>query len=221
MYRPAYVEMSKYACSDKERSLNVLTVRRVLHSLKHVARIWHNTMKVEFKMICIRNLEAAPSIFTMKDMLVVFYVDNLRIFAKHKSAIDESNVQLDKRFVTKDLRSPKQFLEIEHMWSVAGALQMNQVVLITRLLYETEICNAKPTQGPICLDGHGKEGIIIVDSFEQGQYRSITGSLLYLAVRARPGISVAASVRVAFVEHLKTIHMQATKPDLRYLKRTK
>lgn len=65
-------------------------------------------LRVEYETICIRELDVAPCIFMAKEILVVFTWMTCLFIAKPKSAIDELKVELDKRFVTKDLGNSKQ-----------------------------------------------------------------------------------------------------------------
>lgn len=81
-----------------------------------------------------------------------------------------------------------------------------------------KMSNSKPMHSLSCFDVHGEEGTAINDPIQQRQHRSLISTLLYLAVRSSPDISVAASIFGAFVEKRRAIHLQAAKRAVWYLK---
>src|SRR5271163_3551111 len=55
---------------------------------------------------------------------------------------------------------------------------------------------------------------------DQTLYRQMIGSLMYLMIRMRPDIAAAVSIISQFISNLITLHYQATKYILWYIKET-
>lgn len=66
--------------------------------------------------------------------MVIFYVEDLIVFAETEKQIDMVKTKLWKRFKVKNLSKPKQFLGIELVCKDNGSVGMRRSRLISKLL---------------------------------------------------------------------------------------
>uniref|UniRef100_A0A803Q5F0 Reverse transcriptase Ty1/copia-type domain-containing protein n=1 Tax=Cannabis sativa TaxID=3483 RepID=A0A803Q5F0_CANSA len=125
--------------------------------------------------------------------------------------------QLDKCFTLKDLGDLHFFLGIEVFRDETG-LYLTQTKYIEDLLRRHNMTHLKPSPTPIstgkclsALDGKEMENPTV--------YRSLIGALQYLC-HTRPDISYAVNSLSQFLKSPSTIHWNAAKRILRYLKGT-
>lgn len=80
--------------------------------------------------------------------------------------------------------------------------------------------NSEPVDTPMSLRGQLYTENSLLSEEEQGIFRSIAGSLLYIVVRTKPDIAVAASTFGPFVAGPTRSYITDAKKVLRYLRGT-
>lgn len=153
-------------------------------------------------------------------MIVICYVDDLLIFAKDTKEIDRLKIILNKTFTIKDVGNPTQLSQIELDWSFAHEQQLRQTTLKERLLMAHRMDESKPVSIPIIPVGLKWNDYTLLADKTTKKYCSIVGTLLYLAMKKRPEIVVAASKSESFVAEPKKAHFMAAKKTSCYLRGT-
>lgn len=82
VHRTAYAKIRIRTPLDDKRLLKVSNLRKRFYVLYDAARTSHDTMKAEFEAMCSSQLDTVRCIFTTNYIIVIFYVDDLFIFAK-------------------------------------------------------------------------------------------------------------------------------------------
>ena len=120
---------------------------------------------------------------------------------------------------TKDLGRPSHFLGMGFVWKDDGSLQLRQTKLIQALPESTRMsaCKGVSSLATTSFDPSIKGGESIEKFFD---YRSVAGSILYLAVKTRPDIAIVASILSQHVESPTTIQYTGAERVLCYLKET-
>lgn len=127
---------------------------------------------------------------------------------------------MPKKFIIKDLGIPRQFHKTEIWRNKTESVGLRQSTLIKKLLATQGMGNYTAIETPVCVESGTKDVNELPDENEINSYRSIVGSLFYLAIKMRPEIAVAASTIGAFVKKPTKQNTQEAKRTLRYLKGT-
>ncbi|KAG5080520.1 hypothetical protein JHK86_004585 [Glycine max] len=151
-------------------------------------------------------------VYRRSSMLAYFlvYVDDL-LTGNDPKFINYFKVSLANKFSLKDLGSPSHCLGIELVPTPDG-LFLTQHHYIRDLLHKHNMHDAKPVCTPMSASVN-----LATPSGDVHEYRQIVGSLQYLAL-TRPNVAYCVSKVSQFMHAPTTIHMQATKGLLRYLK---
>ena len=217
--REVYVELPKHVYAENERMRTVMRLRKSLYGLREAPKIWYELLSSELKSAGLTEMQNAPCVFTSIGLLVMCYVDDILIIGESEKLIRKLIERISRSLKTKDLGCPCHFLGMDFIWNEDGTLQLRQTKLLKALLEKTGLQNCKGISSPLTpsLDLSSKQGGNIENGFD---YRSIVGSLLYLAVKTRPDIAVAASMLAQHVENPSMLQHNGAKRVLRYLKGT-
>lgn len=218
--REVIVEFPKYVYPDDVRRTSVMRLRKSLYGLREAPKIWYELLSTTLKSYGLVEMRNAPCVFTKQGVVVMCYVDDILIMSNLESEIDSLAEVVGRNLKTKDLGRPSHFLGMDFIWTDSGSLLMRQTKLITALLSNTrmESCNGISSPLTTSVDLSIKDQNPIDESFD---YRSVIGSILYLAVKTRPDIAVAASMLAQHVESPSRVQQGGAKRVLRYLKATK
>lgn len=102
-------------------------------------------------------METAPFLFIRPGIITVCYVDDVFLFARDERIIDEVTAELRELLLLKDLGERKQILGTDLKWKREGSLLISETMLITKLLNDTGLQNAK--NGGRLIDPSSKESI--------------------------------------------------------------
>ncbi|XP_062712172.1 uncharacterized protein LOC134289748 [Aedes albopictus] len=153
-----------------------------------------------------------------KMCFIVIYVDDMVVFCHSEQEFEEIRVKLGQHFKLYSLGDLRQFLGI-HIEKVDGHYTMCQESYIEKLLGRFGHGDAKSSKVPLD-PGYikQKEETALPTNTS---YRSLVGSLLYVAVNTRPDISVGTSLLCRKVSNPTDRDCTEAKRMLRYLKGTK
>ncbi|BBN67442.1 transposable element gene [Prunus dulcis] len=154
---------------------------------------------------------------------VIFYYnlgfknDDILVTGNNSSQVMMLIQRLGKLFSMKDLGRLNYFLGIEATYE-GSALHLTQKKYASDLLTRTGFADCKPISTP-CISGqklslHGGEPLV-----DPSEYRQVVGALQYLTI-TRPDLSYAVNQVCQFMHSPTTLHWQAVKRILRYLKAT-
>ncbi|KAM1315704.1 hypothetical protein ACFX2F_019436 [Malus domestica] len=158
------------------------------------------------------------SLFIKKYSTITFilvYVDDIIITRSSPTVCQSIISKLQSLFPVKDLGDIHYFLGIEVHRSSTG-LFLHQSKYALDLLKKTDMLGVKPCSTPVSSAKLDHSGTILSDPT---LYRSTVGALQYLTW-TRPDLAFAVNQVCQHMHALRTIHLQAVKRILRYLKGT-
>ena len=153
-----------------------------------------------------------------KLLLLLIYVDDLLISGNDEAAISALKEKLKQEFEMTDLGTASSYLGVD-IHRKSDGIFISQKGYIEKLLtkFHMQHCNSidLPTEPKTYLRKDTSSPKI-----DPASYRSLVGSLLYLA-HTRPDISYAISCVSRYMQEPEEAHLQAAKRILKYLKGTK
>jgi len=149
------------------------------------------------------------------------YADDSLHFSNDKNMYAQFRDQMKKRF---DIKTGEVGIYLGNRIVVESGkftVSMDQSEYIQQILEKFEMVDSHPVSTPMVSRLSSSDRGEELSHQDKSQYRVIVGSLLYLACWTRPDIAFAVSELSRFVSDPGTVHMQAAKRVLRYLKGTK
>lgn len=77
-----------------------------------------------------------------KELLIIFYVNNLVVFAKDSNNIEKIKHTMNQKLKVKLLRWFNQFFCIEPNWSIRNNVELHQTRLVSKPLSDTEMMDS-------------------------------------------------------------------------------
>uniref|UniRef100_A0A2M4CV35 Putative pol polyprotein n=1 Tax=Anopheles darlingi TaxID=43151 RepID=A0A2M4CV35_ANODA len=198
----------------------VCKLKRSIYGLKQAARCWNQKLCGVLESIGFKASVTDPCLFMrIKDnskMYLVTYVDDLLVACKNENEIDNVYTELKKHFEINMLGDVKNFLGVQIIKNQDGILSLSMTRHIDELALKFGLEKAKVARTPMdsgylkCTDRQ--------DMFEDNnKYRSIVGSLMYIANCGRPDIAASASILGRKLECPSKTDWVAAKRVVRYL----
>ncbi|VVT49801.1 uncharacterized protein SAPINGB_P002450 [Magnusiomyces paraingens] len=183
----------------------VCHLKKSLYGLKQAPLCWNEKIHGALvKLGFIRN-ESDYGVYTKGSgstmVIIALYVDDLLISGNSSEVIAKTKSSLSSMFKMKDLGPVEQFLGMR----------------VKQSPYHITNCSSVKTPLPTRDLSDFSESDSATDA---SMYRSIIGKLIYAANCARPDLAVAVSFLCRYMQNPKSIHMEAAKHTLRYLKGT-
>lgn len=201
---------------------DVYRLRKSLYGLKQAARVWNETLTNSLFEAGAKQSLFDPCLFSIKEnndeCYILIHVDDILVATNSQHLIDKLENTMNKSFVAKNLGDAKQYLGIKITKSSDGFFEISQPNYIEKIIRENGLENCNPSKYPIDTGYHKLEDKNFLQS--NHEYRSIIGSLLYLANNSRPDISVYVSILSRHVENPREVDMIEAKRIIRYLKGT-
>jgi histone deacetylase 1/2 len=152
-------------------------------------------------------------------MFILVYVDDIIVASSSQAAVDALLRDLEKDFAIKDLGDLHYFLGIQ-VQKKRGELLLTQERHASHILKRVNMQLCKPVKTPLATT----EKLSITDGTcletdDSTRYRSIVGALQYLTL-IRPDLSFAVNKVCQFLHSPTTVHWEAVKRILRYVKGT-
>ena len=200
---------------------SLLKLRKSLYGLRQAPKLWYASVWRTISASGFKRLRSDACVFAKADLsaLVCVHVDDFLVAATSDEAMRDAEAMLASCYELKNLGAPKKYLSIAIDYNrAAGTMTLSQEEYVQALLKQHGLqdCNAKATPLP------AKIKLVPAETAEidVGEYQSIIGSLLYLAVSTRPDISYATSVLSRFIQQPAKQHLHAARHVLKYLKGT-
>ena len=204
----------------------VCRLNKSLYGLKQAPRQWNKRFNV-FIMSqgfirseqdsCVYIKEIGPEDY----VYLLLYVDDILLAAKQMSEIKMIKDQLSSEFEMKDMGSASRILGIDIKRDrVNRVLELCQVSYLEKVIRRFHMEESKAVSTPI--GAHFKlvavkAGEDCVDT-DQVPYLSAVGSIMYAMVGTRPDVSYALGLVSRFMSKPGSMHWEAVKWLLRYLK---
>jgi len=156
------------------------------------------------------------------DVLIhALYADDFLHFSNNKNMYATFRDQIKKRF---DIKTGEVGVYLGNKIVVESGkyvVSMDQSEYIQQILEKFDMLKSHAVATPMVTRLSESDRGDELSTEEKSQYRVIVGSVLYLACWTRPDIAFAVSELSRFVSDPGSVHMQAAKRVLRYLKGTK
>ncbi|CAH9132140.1 unnamed protein product [Cuscuta epithymum] len=206
---------------DSTHPKHICRLRKALYGLKQAPRAWYQELSNFLLSVGFRKSRADTSLFiySHQDVTLYFlvYVDDIVLTGNSPPSLERFVSQLTARFSVKDLGPLHHFLGVEVIPHAHG-LFLTQRQYIIHVLEECGMLGAKEADTPMStsVSLHAEPTNAITDAT---QFRRSLGLLQYLAF-TRPDISFAVNKLSQHMHQPQTVHWQAVKRILRYLKGT-
>lgn len=202
----------------------VWKLHRSLYGLKQSPRIWYLTVAKVLIDSGFQNSVLEPCLFWKNNCLLILYVDDILIVGKNERIRKEAAEVLSNHFEMKDLGKPKVFLgiTIEELEGKKGySLSMKDTIDKVKKDYQIEITKRELIT-PI-VKGFDKNEINspLLNKENHKKYRSIVGTLLFIANTVRLDISFTVSYLSRFLESPTEYHLKGAIRTLHYIVQTK
>lgn len=208
-----------------------LKLVRSLYGLKQAPRAWWLLVKDEMEKLGLQSAESDPNLFiytnpeTKEAAYVLVFVDDMLIIG-NTADTDYLKDTLLAKWKGKDLGDVDTFIGLEVQRNrKKGTLRIHQSTYTRKLLERFGMWDANGSDlpakaGTVLRNSAKDEGAVILSPEETSLYQQIIGSLIYLSNLTRPDISYMVGQLARHMSAPLDEHLQATKPLLRYLRRT-
>ena len=200
----------------------VWRLRKALYGLKQAAEAWYSTLSSELKKIGFHESSCDDCLFVLKHSgvysFLLVHVDDMLVIGK-RAAVDGIKKSISEVFSVADLGPISYFLGMEVVRNrAARLLWLGQSRYAKNLLqrFGMELCN--PRSMPL---GHRQQletgGEALAD---EGEFRSVVGSIMYLATSTRPDLAHSMSVLSSYFSSPTKEHLAVSKGVLKYIRGT-
>jgi hypothetical protein len=202
-----------------------------LYGLKQASRVWNETIDNHLKTMGFKPADADPCVYTRgegdDECIVCLYVDDMLIASRDKTVIASVKAGIAEKFQIKDLGRARFILGIEIDYDMERrTLSISQQAYSEAIIKKFGQENAKPSLTPL------EPGVQLTKADEpqtdedkatmkSKPFRSLIGSLMYLACGTRPDIAVAVAKLSRFLQNPGQAHWDAAIKVVRYLLKTK
>ena len=210
--------MSVPAMMEGDYDGKVCRLRKSLYGLREAPRIWYELLAKELKLIGLKAMTSAPCVFVGDDEMVLCYVDDLLLMSSSEIKLKKLKERLSSRLPANDLGEARDFLGMK-LIREDDAISIVQSKYVTSILDDMRMSNCQGVTVPHdpAVDLSTDDGD---DCDADFPYRSLIGSLLYIATHTRPDISVVVSMLASHVEAPKKKHQVGLIKLMKYLKST-
>ena len=219
-----YVEQPVGFIKEENKDL-VCLLNKALYGLKQSARQWQQYLTNILVKYGFKSLISDTAVFINKDkpIILAIHVDDILVFAKNTSYIDELYNQLvDAKLEVSNLGEARDFLGIEIIRNRQNkALTITQRGFINKILNKYNKTSLKPTSNPLKL-GVKLEKYLEKASLEDiNKYQQEIGSLIYITTFTRPDLAFPINYLARFMSNPSIDHFKALNIIWAYLLNTK
>jgi len=205
----------------KNQEDKVYRLSKALYGLRQAPRAWNLCLDNCLKNLGFSRCTQEQAVYTRSNedgvLIVGVYVDDLIVTGTSPAAVRSYKLQMMQEFDMSDLGLLSYYLGIE-VNQQADHISLKQTAYVKRVLKQSgmEDCNATKYPMEAKLQLNKDEGGTPIDAT---QYRRVIGCLRYLT-HTRPDLSYSIGIVSRYMERPTTLHHQAVKQILRYLKGT-
>ncbi|CAL2267031.1 unnamed protein product [Prunus armeniaca] len=205
----------------KDEETKVYKLHKALYGLKQAPRAWYDEIDAYFNKAGFKKSPSEATLYVKaegSDVLIVsLYVDDIVYTGSSSQMIEEFRRDMMEHYEMTDLGVLHHFLGM-------GVIQPKQNIFLHQRKYGQKLVekfglkDCKIVATPLAMNetlskNDGSEAA------DEGEYRQIVGSLLYLTA-TRPDIMFAASLLARFMHNPTKKHMGTAKRVLRYIQGT-
>ncbi|XP_060548679.1 uncharacterized protein LOC132712152 [Pantherophis guttatus] len=198
-------------------------LNKSLYGFKQSGRRWYEGLTSSLNQMGFKISSADECVFIKNHQgikeTVLVYVDDILYVCKCEDRCKMFSKELSKNFALKPLGRIANFLGVQFVKTEKG-YKLSQQDKITELIERCNMTEARPCDTPMQTD-FLENMYVESEAFEQKTlYKSVIGSLLYIAGWTRPDISLTVNVLSRHSENPTQYHWSGIKRVLRYLKKT-
>ena len=202
----------------------VCRLKRSIYGLKQSPRCWNTVLDNHLKKMGFVQTDTDPCVYRAsggEPFFLGVYVDDIVLATRNSKRLAKVKRELAERFDIKDMGKLHHFLGMKIVQDEAtGNVWIGQSAYTESLLKKFGMDEAKPVATPVDTSTKLVKATDDDMSFDQHQYQSAVGSLMYLSVATRPDITYAVSNVAKFSAEPTTSHWTAVKRIMRYLRGT-
>lgn len=199
----------------------VYRLYKALYGLRQAPRAWYTRLSKCLTELGFTKYPFEHAVYIKHEggesLIVGVYVDDLLVTGTSVSNIVKFKEQMSREFDMSDLGKLSYYIGIE-VYQGRGFVELKQTAYAKKLLEKHGMGECNPVKYPMELkiQMHKDEGGKLVNSTE---FKSLIGGLRYL-VHTRPDIAYSVGVVSRFMEKPTTLHLNAAKRILRYVRGT-
>lgn len=207
----------------KDGSKQVCKLKKAMYGLKQAGRAWNLKLEAALKSFGLIKSKLDPCVYYNTDttLILAIYVDDILIFWKNESVLNEIKNSLSNSFKMKDMGKAQGCIGIRIAQTNDG-IELDQSKYINDILARFNMSEAKPISTPS--DPAQKLSIQMLTEDDSNNhnipYQEGVGSLLYVAQCTRPDIAFSVNDVSRFNSNFGNAHWNAVKRIMRYLKGT-
>ena len=207
----------------------VWKLKKCLYGLKQSPRMWNQTIDKVLHEMGFDRFVTEHGIYVVGEgderVFLALYVDDLLIVWSSQDSLMEVKERLKLHFKMKDMGSAHFLFGVEIRRRLEGGYFLVQEKYASEVVSKFGMAEAKVVTTPFepgstfgSDDVEDQEGVD--PSMAEVPYRSLVGSMMYLAVCTRPDLAMAVSTLSRYCQNPKMEHWEAAKRVLRYIKGT-
>ena len=209
---------------DEKGSKLVCRLNKSIYGLKETAKNWYEELSTFLIQQNFQKSKNHYCLFSKKEndrkLFVLSWVDDLVIAGSKTQDIEELKITLEGKFKMDDRGKLEWFLGM-HISQMKDCITLDQETYIQTVIekFSMQDCNSSktPAENNLRLVKATEDE----ELFDQTLYRSLEGSLLYIAKQTRPDKIWIVNVLSRFMEQPSNSRWLAGKRVLRYLQATK
>ena len=203
----------------------VCKLNKALYGLHQSGRVWFMEINKVLTDIGFKKLEWCNCVYTLKSKIVLLlYVDDIVIFGKNKSIIEDSIKNISKFFDLKALGKTRKLLGVE--FEEKDGIFIHQKSYIEDVYdrfneYHIPLTSLPIAKGTVFSKSQCPQTNPEVNEMLQYPYRSLLGCLSFITSRTRPDINYAVNIFSQFQSNPGFIHWSGLLKLLGYVNHTK
>ena len=221
---PLYMKVPKgFTMADDNENPDdfVLELVRNLYGQKQAGRVWNKHLHKGLIDIGFQQSSIDECVYYKGSTIFLVYVDDGLFFAPTDDEINAAIADIRKAgYDISDEGEIDDYLGVK-IERVGTSIRLTQPHLITQLLQDTGLENAKRVTTPALVSAPLERNVDGPPHNEAWHYRSVIGKLNFLEKSTRPDIAYAVHQCARFSEQPKENHSRAVKRLIRYLGATR
>ncbi|GBN12901.1 Retrovirus-related Pol polyprotein from transposon TNT 1-94 [Araneus ventricosus] len=229
LYAPLHKEI--YMCQpqgfvNENKPDHVCLLKKAIYGLKQSGREWFQEMNTTLDRLKFRKLKWVNCVyFYQNNVVLLLYVDDIILIGKSNDYVNKVIELLKCHFDLRILGKTQKLLGVEFQ-ELDGNLFMHQNDYINKIceLYKEfnfPVSSLPIAKGTVLSKLQCPSTSVEITEMKNYPYRSLLGSLSYIASRTRPDISYAVNILSQFQENPGIIHWNILLKLLGYLSTTR
>lgn len=226
LYAPLKETIYMHQPPGSQKSNLVCRLRKAIYGLKQSGREWFFKIHKVLKELGFQKFEWCNCAYILdSNVIFLLYVDDIVVFGREQKHVDSAIKLLLSKFDLKILGKTRKLLGVEFL-ETEGKIFIHQQEYVNKICetykkYKYPISSLPIAKGVIYSKTQCPQVKNEVDEMSRIPYRSLVGSLSFLANRTRPDISYAVNIFSQFQQNPGMTHWMGLLKLLGYVEYTK